>query len=73
MMLTYDIVDGGVVAAGDEVGEKVDHNQAFLLSLEIVNYSRLSNNHPDRNIVQRGKFRGKNIFIRVVTFFKTLS
>ena len=56
MMLTYDIVDGGVVAAGDEVGEKVDHNQAFLLSLEIVNYSRLSNNHPDRNIVQGGKF-----------------
>lgn len=35
---TYDIVYGGVVAAGDEVGEKVDHHQTLLLSLRTKDF-----------------------------------
>ncbi len=31
--LTYHIVHGGVVGAGQEVGEEVDHHETFLLRL----------------------------------------
>jgi hypothetical protein len=37
-LLTNDIVDGGMVGAGYEVGEKVDHYHALLLSLKKNNY-----------------------------------
>ena len=33
MALTNDIVNGRVVTAGDEVGEKVDHDETFFLGL----------------------------------------
>ena len=31
--LTNDVIKTGMVAAGEKVGEKVDHHQALLLSL----------------------------------------
>ena len=40
-LLTNDIVDGGMVGAGYEVGEKVDHYHALLLSLKNNNYRLL--------------------------------
>ncbi len=34
MLFTDDIVHCGVVGTGEEVGEEVDHDQAFLVSLK---------------------------------------
>ena len=32
--LTDDIVEGGMIGAGEEVGEEVDHHEAVLLALK---------------------------------------
>ena len=53
-LLTNDIVDGGMVGAGYEVGEKVDHYHALLLSLKNNNY-RLFFNKIDAILLQLPK------------------
>jgi hypothetical protein len=34
LLITNDVINGGVVTAGEKVGEKVDHNEALILSLQ---------------------------------------
>lgn len=36
-MLTNDVINGRMVRAGEEVGEKVDHHEALLLALQREN------------------------------------
>ena len=35
--LTDDVVEGGMIGAGEEVGEEVDHDEAVLLALKLLN------------------------------------
>ena len=69
-LLTNDIVDGGMVGAGYEVGEKVNHYHALLLSLKNDNY-RLFCNKIETIFLQLPKLKSwqvpKQYFLSVLS------